>query len=55
MLLIVRAVKADTQNYVVVFFVFFMGGGVFFWIGGRILARTRRLELLGIVGYNTKS
>lgn len=54
MLLIVRAVKADTQNYVVVFFFFFMGGGVF-WIGGRILARTRRLELLGIVGYNTKS
>lgn len=46
------AVKADTQNYVVVFFLW---GGVVFWIGGRILARTRRLELLGIVGYDTKS
>lgn len=30
MLLIVRAVKADTQNYVVVFCFFFYGGGVFF-------------------------
>lgn len=37
------------------FFCFFYGGGGVFWIGGRILARTRRLELLGIVGYNTKS